>query len=127
MSSPVPFTHPTPSQRPRLWRQGDILIEECAALPEGCEPVRTRVIAKGEVTGHAHRLKAPRSAATLFQPPWRSSSPRRPGLLGLRVTGKGCVIAHPEHAPIPLDPGQYVLWRQQEFDHLGGGMRPAGD
>lgn len=115
-------------QRPRLWRQGDILIEECATLPDDCQPLQTRIIAKGEATGHAHRLKAARNAADLFLPSWSMTSWRRQfGLLFLRVTGKDCLIAHPEHAAIPLEPGCYQIWRQREFDVSRGSARTAGD
>lgn len=117
-----------PVPHPRLWRQGDILIEERGPLPEdGWEALRTRIIAKGEATGHAHRLKAPRSAATLLRPQWRIVLPARPGMLGLRVSGDGCSITHPEHAPIALEPGAYVVWRQREFDTAAGIARVAGD
>ncbi|MES2707332.1 MAG: hypothetical protein V4726_12090 [Verrucomicrobiota bacterium] len=118
-------THPIVPAR--LWRQGDILIEECQGLPEGCQPRPNRIIARGEATGHAHRVKAFRAAAQLFHPPQRAVRDRNRGLLYLKVSEAGCVISHPEHGPIPLAAGCYLLWRQREFDPLNGVTRTAGD
>ena len=121
-------TPPMPEAR-LLWRQGDILIQQCAALPQGCELLKGRVIARGEATGHAHRLSIGRGAK-LFRAPQalpRSQRAQRPGLMYLEVTAPQCSIVHHEHAPITLEPGTYEIWRQREFDYVNRQFRIAGD
>ncbi|MDB6133791.1 MAG: hypothetical protein JWM59_2034 [Verrucomicrobiales bacterium] len=111
----------------RLWRQGDVLIAECGPLPPGCLPFQGRVIAQGEAAGHAHRLTGPRASASLLHPPLRRVRPWNRAEFCLQVTGPKCVISHPEHRPIPLEPGCYMIWRQREFDPRSGASRTAGD
>jgi len=113
--------------RKKLRRQGDLLIEKANAIPPDFEPVRGRVIVRGEVTGHAHRVSTSRGAR-LFTPAIGSRrSPERPGLVFLEVTADSCAILHEEHAPIPLTRGIYAIWRQREFDIIHGRSRIAGD
>ena len=99
-------------ERP-FWRQGDIFFVKLDREPglEGARPVKTGVIARGETTGHMHRL-APASqgeGALLV-------------LLGremyLRAPEKGATIVHEEHGPIALPVGVYAVVNQQEFDGL---------
>jgi hypothetical protein len=110
----------------RLWRQGDIIIQECPALPEGRTVRKGRMIAKGEATGHSHRI-AGEGGAALFDPPAGETVPR-PGLMYLVVpSGSRVAVVHPEHATVELDAGCYRVWRQREFDVFRQQWRIAGD
>jgi len=110
----------------RLWRQGDVLIQECPALPAGCTARKGRTIAKGEATGHSHRLTGERGAE-LFDPPAGEAGPR-PGLMYLRVPeGSRAAVVHPEHTTVELEAGCYRVWRQREFDVFRQQWRMAGD
>lgn len=88
----------------RLWRHGDVLIQEVAELPEGGMRRNDLVLAHGEVTGHSHRVETPESAELWWVR----------GELYLRVL-EPTRIVHEEHQPIPLDPGVYHVWQQREY------------
>lgn len=84
------------------YRHGDLLITCVAALPEGAKRVKTKVLAEGEATGHAHRLEG---HGTLYL---------SNGQLTLRATKEAAVV-HEEHARITLPPGIYEVRRQREY------------
>jgi len=102
-----------PNSSNPFWRQGDIyfvkLEEEAGSA--GCRPVKNGIIAKGETTGHAHRL-APSSMASgaVLYLAGRS--------MFLRSPQAGATIVHDEHHAINLPPGSYAVVPQQEFDGL---------
>ena len=91
-------------------RQGDVLLNPIATLPEGAQskPVSGRqiVLAEGEVTGHAHRL-----IGDVAQ--WTGSGGKRYVLVR-----EGVTITHEEHDPVPspVAPGLYEVIQQQEWD-----------
>ena len=112
----------------RLWRQGDIYIQEFPSLPEGCSRMKGGVIARGEATGHAHRLSSTRGAKLyLAAQPKPNERPIKPGLIYLEVSVPECAIEHQEHASIRLTTGVYEIWRQREFDATHGGFRMSAD
>ena len=92
----------------KMYRQGDILIEEIAALPKGLtkqKPENGRIIlARGEVTGHHHSLTA--DAADW----WKNDS----GDQYLTVT-EPSPVEHQEHGVIPLEQKHYRIIRQREY------------
>lgn len=104
----------TPKSDTRFWRQGDIYFVKLdgEAPSEGAAPVKSGVIAKGETTGHAHRL-APSSMTqgALLYLVGRS--------MFLRTAEAGATIVHDEHGPIALPAGSYAVVPQREFDGLG--------
>ena len=75
-----------------LWRHGDVFIQSCAAIPASATRLPHLVLAKGELTGHAHRI-AERDAAELF---------RHDDVLYLRVAGEQATVTHEEHRSIAL-------------------------
>jgi hypothetical protein len=96
-----------------FWRQGDIyfvkLDEEIDSA--NATPVKSGVIAKGETTGHAHRISPSSMAQGALL-----------GLIGrsmfLRSPEAGTTIVHDEHGPIALPKGSYAVVPQREFDGL---------
>jgi hypothetical protein len=102
-----------PNSNTPFWRQGDIYFVKLDDEPssEGLALVKSRIIAKGEHTGHAHRL-SPSSidAGTLLYLVGRS--------MFLRTPEAGATIVHDEHGPIALPTGSYAVVPQQEFDGL---------
>jgi hypothetical protein len=100
------------SSRP-FWRQGDIyfvkLDEEINS--ENAAPVRNGIIAKGETTGHAHRV----SPSSMAQGALLSLIGRS---MFLRSPEAGTTVVHDEHGPIVLPRGSYAVVPQQEFDGL---------
>jgi hypothetical protein len=96
-----------------FWRQGDIyfvkLDEEMDSV--NATPVKNGIIAKGETTGHAHRVSPTSIAAgALLSLIGRS--------MFLRSPEAGTTIVHDEHGPIELPTGSYAVVPQQEFDGL---------
>lgn len=90
----------------KVYRHGDILIAPVATIPDGCRKRSDLVLARGEATGHAHRIET-KAAAELYE---LGSD------LFLRVLGENARVVHEEHGPIELTPGNYRVWRQRQFD-----------
>ena len=89
-----------------LWRHGDVLV---ATLDE---PIPTEAVlqphttlAKGEITGHSHRIAEPQTARL-----WEWS-----GTLFLEVLAETATLIHEEHKPITLPQGTYKVWMQREY------------
>ena len=102
-----------PNSSKPFWRQGDIYFVKLDEEPgsEGT-PVKNGVIAKGETTGHAHRV-APSSMAQGAVLSLVGSS------MFLRSPQAGTKIVHDEHSPIDLPAGLFAVVPQREFDGLG--------
>jgi hypothetical protein len=94
-----------------MYRQGDVLIVPVDSVPGTLDPIEREggriILAHGEVTGHAHAIKA--ESAALF---------RDPKLMAvfLTVGADGAVaLEHEEHDTIRLPPGNYQVIRQREY------------
>jgi hypothetical protein len=102
-----------PNRNKPFWRQGDIyFVKLDEEIDSGnAAPVKSGIIAKGETTGHAHRV-SPSSIAegALLCLVGRS--------MFLRSLEAGATIVHDEHGPIELPRGSYAVVAQQEFDGL---------
>ena len=96
-----------------FWRQGDIYfvkLDRPADLTEASS-VKNGVIARGEETGHAHRVSNASLVAGALLCLLREA-------MFLRTPEEGAVIVHEEHGPITLPQGVYAVQHQQEFDGL---------
>src|SRR6266498_5201054 len=89
----------------KQYRHGDVLIEEVTSLPKVREKLSHRILAHGEVTGHAHWIKESEEADL-----YGTSE----GLF-LHVRGPSVSVVHQEHANITLTSGFYRVWRQREY------------
>lgn len=89
----------------KLYRHGDVLIEEVQGLPTDCEKLTHTILAHGEMTGHSHRIKEA-AEADLYE-----------GLndLFLHVRAPQVSVVHEEHRTIALASGYYRVWRQREY------------
>lgn len=90
---------------PQTWRQGDVFIIATDRLPKDLK-VRPPVLAEGEVTGHAHRVKSGTTAQVLVD---------AAGGMFLDVADKEATILHEEHGPVTVPRGQYVVRIQREY------------
>lgn len=86
------------------YRHGDLLIEPVAKVPSGTKKTKKskeRILAYGEVTGHAHRLSAgvvtELNGVTYF------------------TTEVETTLTHEEHGPITFKPGAYKVTHQREY------------
>ncbi|WP_395749174.1 hypothetical protein [Prosthecobacter sp.] len=90
---------------PQTWRQGDVFIIATDELPKELK-ARPPVLAEGEVTGHAHRIKAGTRAQVLAD---------ASGGLFLDVEDAEATILHEEHGPVTVPRGQYLVRIQREY------------
>ena len=88
-----------------MYRQGDVLVMQIQALPDGAKKQQRCVLALGEVTGHAHQITA---GAWL----WVDSD----GTKYVEVHGDRSTLEHEEHGPITLTgPAIYRVIQQREY------------
>ena len=88
-----------------MWRQGDVLIQAIAEIPDGVSAKSDLILAEGEATGHMHRI-ADGKTAELFE---------KGAEMFLRVFTPNATVVHDEHGPIALKPGNYRVWLQREY------------
>jgi hypothetical protein len=93
------------SPAPTLWRQGDVYLIAVPKLPESGRVGRRAVLAEGEITGHAHRLKDPASGQVFSVG----------NQLYLEVLAEQATIIHEEHGPVTLPRGGYSVRIQREY------------
>lgn len=88
-----------------LYRHGDVLLAAVPTLPLDAKPVPGLILAHGELSGHAHRIREA-GVAQLFT---------QVGFTYLRVTGAKATLVHEEHRAIELPTGIYRVWQQREY------------
>lgn len=86
------------------YRHGDLLIMPVASIPKGTKKTKKskeRILAYGEVTGHAHRL----------------SSGEVTELKGVTYFSvkETTLLTHEEHGPLKFEPGNYKVIHQVEY------------
>lgn len=88
-----------------MYRHGDVLVVVTEAIPADAIRRPVPILARGEATGHSHRIEDPTTAEVFdFD-----------GSGYLRVLGSGARLVHDEHLPIVLPPGVYRFWMQREY------------
>jgi hypothetical protein len=88
-----------------MYRQGDLLFALCASIPKDATLVSDGVIARGEASGHAHRLQ---NQVLLMAA----------GVMYIRALQQA-MITHEEHGTVMLPPGNYLVKRQREYEPAG--------
>ena len=100
-------------------RQGDVFIQEVDEIPQGLKP-KERVngdiiLAYGEVTNHAHRIKDKKIR-------WFEGRNETETYLD-NSDGNVAMLTHEEHSKVELPSGKkYIAIRQREYDELGERM-----
>jgi hypothetical protein len=89
----------------KMWRHGDVLIVKVDSIPAEAERLPGNILAKGEATGHAHRVVGRGKVGI-----WRQGT-----LNFLRVDEAPADVVHEEHKTITLEPGTYRFWMQREY------------
>lgn len=88
----------------KQYRQGDVWLELIDSLPAGLKKYDGDIIlAYGEVTGHAHRIK---TGADM----WLAEN----GQKYLQIT-EATQLLHEEHSAIQLTEGLYKITQQKEY------------
>ena len=89
-----------------MYRHGDVIIVAVDSIPTDAEPRPSAVLARGEATGHSHRIADP-SGVSLFS--------AGGGVGYLNVESETATLIHDEHKPIRLPRGMYRFWLQREY------------
>ncbi len=90
------------------YRQGDVLIERVDSIPAEAKVTTNKVIAHGEVTGHAHRI-----AEVNFDDV--DILVDENGNMFLQAKAEAAIV-HDEHGTIDLPAGDYKIVRQRQYD-----------
>lgn len=85
-----------------MYRQGDLLFIEVKGVDKQAKLSSDRVIAYGEVTGHAHTLEA----GEVYKQ-WDTEY--------LVIPANGSRVVHQEHDPITLPEGVFMVRHQREY------------
>lgn len=101
-----------------MYRHGDVLLLpvedpwlEADIETEGTER-RSFILARGEVTGHHHKLAVDSGA-----PPLRVYTDKdNGGTAYVQVQDKEATLTHQEHNTLKVRPGFYRVVNQREFD-----------
>jgi hypothetical protein len=88
-----------------MYRHGDVILQQVKRVPKDANRRPSAVLARGEATGHSHRIADP-ATVTLFD-----DGPDR----YLHVTAESALLIHDEHKPIALPRGVYKFWQQREY------------
>jgi hypothetical protein len=109
VAQPQSFDGQVVRQKERtMYRQGDVLIVPVDSVPGTLDPIEREegriILAYGEVTGHAHAIKA--ESAALF---------RDPKLMAVFLTVDAGGAVALEHDTMHLPPGNYQVIRPREY------------
>ena len=86
------------------YRHGDVILKRIDRIQDGATPLKHRILAEGEVTGHAHRL----TAGDVFAHP--------EGGTYVVIGDDGADLTHEEHGPQHIEPGIYERIIQVEYE-----------
>lgn len=95
-------------------RQGDLLFVKTDKIDDNAVEDATGVIARGEATGHTHRIRQKQRAVLLFAV----------GVAYVRAL-EACAIDHQEHKTVVLPAGDWIVKRQREY--VPEGWRQVAD
>lgn len=100
-------------------RQGDIYFKEVPKVPSEAKRGQSKILAYGEVTGHAHMLDATQEC-------WQRYDVNDDIYIS---TGESAVpLVHDEHDTCTLAPNTiYKVWRQRQHDPLTSMPKPVQD
>lgn len=90
--------------------QGDVVVKKVKSIPEfeSADWVENNVLAKGEATGHVHKVKG---NCRVIKNPTDSND------MYLDVI-EDSELYHQEHSPIKIGPGFYKVEIQREYNHF---------
>lgn len=108
----------------RQHRHGDVGLTPATTnveRPRNCKPRKEVVLALGEATGHAHRVKTT-PKVKLYE--WTTPGGQR----WLQVDGdEPATLTHEEHGEQLVQPGTYLVIQQREFVPEEERARPVYD
>lgn len=102
-----------------IFRQGDVIIRKISKIDAKLVKNNSNddvILAKGEATGHAHRIKTADGEVELYE---------KHGTLYLKVINNNATVTHEEHNEIKLPKGNYKVQIQREY--IPGNFRNIND
>ena len=104
----------------QAFRQGEILIFKLKDPSWRAHPsakrIKDGVIREGEGEGHQHTVEGD-ATLSLFpdtMAPTPGESQEQPSQGVIEVGAAGATVTHPEHGPVKLPPGKYIVQTQKE-------------
>lgn len=91
----------------KIYRHGDVLIRQIKELPENLKKYNSKIVAEGEATGHNHELVGNNCQVLVDEKQ-----------LKFILVEEPTKIKHPEHKEIELDPGNYEVVIEKEYDYF---------
>lgn len=95
--------------KPKLYRQGDVLLERIASIPKSAKKQKRNgpiILAYGEATGHHHAIND--EFVDLH-------TDESAGVTYIEVKQAMVALTHQEHSTIRLPPGKYTKIQQREY------------
>ena len=100
-----------PWNKPKLYRHGDLLLRQVDKIPVSATPMKTNIIAEGEVTGHNHKLYGS------YQVWGTHSSQNHRIIVPTYFQAKEEIsLKHQEHNTLKISKGNYVILHEREYD-----------
>ena len=99
-------------------QQGDVTFTPVAVLPARCHLKADGILARGEATGHAHRL-ADATDGLLYE--------AEDGTLYLVTGARSSTTIHEEHGPVTRSEGVDRIGQVREYDHFAEAARFVRD
>ncbi|MDH5510553.1 MAG: hypothetical protein OEZ32_09400 [Nitrospinota bacterium] len=92
----------------KAYRQGDVILFCGSVIPVGALRLDHLTLAKGEATGHSHRITE--GSAQLYE---------HEGVLYLQVLSDIATLSHEQHERIGLPMDNYMIRIQREYQPEG--------
>jgi hypothetical protein len=115
-------------------QQGDVMLKK-AVIPSDAVTINDPILAKGEVTGHAHRLYDELGYTTRHTPqdPIRKEVKsqnfevlKKGNVLYLRVK-EPVMLQHEEHDKVEVPPGDFLVDIVKEYNHFDEESKRVAD
>jgi hypothetical protein len=105
----------------RIYRHGDILLKQIADIPKNVRQLNIKVLAEGEATGHLHQFEGKVKIYDIDTATSEEITSRFVQIL------EASNLTHPEHKTLVIEPGNYQVIREQEFDYFSEEIRRVQD
>ena len=105
----------------RIYRHGDILLKQIADIPKNAKLLNTKVLAEGEATGHLHEFMGKVKIYDIDSTTSEEITSKFVEIL------EASQLTHPEHKTLIIEPGNYQVIRENEWDYFSEEIRRVQD
>ena len=120
-SNSFPISSQFPLMETQVIRHGDVLLTRIDSIPES-ETIDHKgeyVLALGEITGHAHRLR-------VKEPEQLKVTKSKEGVVYLTLMEVG-TLTHEEHKTLEIPPGKWEMTFEREWSYIDNDFRKVID